>query len=148
MKYESYDWKAQITLLWVHRLCIWGAIQAHPGRIGLQTSGSVWNSESTNWIELQKQCKRGAPQLRRAQVNFTTEHPDWTRPVCSPFVSRQDLAKTFKKLKSRNGFLSYLQDRTANPANPAAIICSVLVCPQKAIVRIKFPAYLWNPLRK
>ena len=32
-----------------------------------------------------------------------------------------------KKLKSDGGFLSYLQDKTANPANMAAIFWSVLV---------------------
>ena len=51
------------------------------------------------------------------------------------------IAKICKKLKSHGGFLSYLQDRTTNPANMAAIFCPALVCPQKAIVGIKFLAY-------
>ena len=53
-----------------------------------------------------------------------------------------------KKLKSRSGFLSYLQVRTANPANLASILCHVLICPLKAIVEIKFFAYFYSPLVK
>ena len=34
-----------------------------------------------------------------------------------------------------------MQDRTAYPAHPVAIFCPVLVCPQKAIMTIKFVAY-------
>ena len=40
--------------------------------------------------------------------------------------------------------LIYLQDRTANPANLAAIFCPALVCPQKAIVGIRFLAYFYS----
>ena len=36
---------------------------------------------------------------------------------------------------------SYLQDRTANPANLAAIFCPALVCPQQSSMIIKFFAY-------
>jgi hypothetical protein len=39
------------------------------------------------------------------------------------------IAKICKKFKYHSGFLSYLQDRTANLANMAAIICPALVCP-------------------
>ena len=60
----------------------------------------------------------------------------------------EGIAKICKKLKSHGGFLSYLQDRTANPANLAAIFCPALVCPQKAIVGIKFLAYFCSPLVK
>ena len=49
----------------------------------------------------------------------------------------EGIAKICKKLKSHSGFLSYLQNRTANPVNLAAIFCPVLVCPQKATVGIK-----------
>jgi hypothetical protein len=49
-------------------------------------------------------------------------------------------------LKSHGGFLSYLQDRKANTANLAAIFCPTLVCPEKAIVGIKFLAYFCSPL--
>ena len=38
--------------------------------------------------------------------------------------------------------------RAANPANLTAIFCLVLVCPQKAIVGIKFLAYFYSPLFK
>ena len=34
--------------------------------------------------------------------------------------------------KERRGFLSYLQNSTANSAHQAAHFCIVLVCPQKA----------------
>ena len=47
-----------------------------------------------------------------------------------------------KKFKFHDGFLSYLQDRTANSAYLAAIFCPVLVCPQKSIVGIKFLAHV------
>ena len=60
----------------------------------------------------------------------------------------EGIAKICKKLKSHGCFLSYLQDRTANPANLAAIFCPALVCPQKTIVGIKFLAYLCSPLVK
>jgi hypothetical protein len=53
------------------------------------------------------------------------------------FLLDVGIAKICKKLKSHGGFLRYLQDRIANPANLAAIFCPVLVCPQKAIVGIK-----------
>ena len=57
-------------------------------------------------------------------------------------------SKIWKKLKSHGGFLTYLQDRTANPANLAAIFCPALVCPQKDILGIKFLAYFCSPLVK
>ena len=47
-----------------------------------------------------------------------------------------------------NGFLSYLQNSTANSAHLPANFCPALVCPQKATVRIQFLAYFWNPLIK
>ena len=53
----------------------------------------------------------------------------------------EGITKICKKLKSYGGFLSYLQDRTANSANLAALVCPALACPQKAIVGIKFLAY-------
>ena len=53
-----------------------------------------------------------------------------------------------KKLKSHGGLLSYLQDRTANLANLAAIFCPALVCPQTAIVGIKVLAYFCSPFVK
>ena len=57
-------------------------------------------------------------------------------------------AKICKKLKSHGGILNYLQDRTANLSNLAVIFCPALVCPQKAIVGIKFCAYFCSPLVK
>ena len=53
-----------------------------------------------------------------------------------------------KKLNSHDGFLSYLQNSTANLAHLAAHFCPTLVCPQKATVRIQFLSYFWNPLIK
>ena len=47
----------------------------------------------------------------------------------------EGISKICKKLKSHGGFLSYLQDRTANLANlanSAAIFCPAIVCPQTA----------------
>ena len=41
-------------------------------------------------------------------------------------------AKICNKLKFCYDFLSYLQDRTANPAHPEAIFCPVLVLPSKS----------------
>ena len=58
------------------------------------------------------------------------------------------MTKICKKLKSHGGFLSYLIDRTANPAILAAIFCPSLVWPQKAIVAINFLAYFCSPLVK
>jgi hypothetical protein len=46
------------------------------------------------------------------------------------------------------GFLSYMQNSTANPAHLAANFCPALVCPQKATVRIQFFPYFWNLLIK
>ena len=43
-------------------------------------------------------------------------------------------------LQKCDGFLGYMQDKTANPANPAAIVCFILVCLQKALIEIKFQA--------
>ena len=44
------------------------------------------------------------------------------------------LQKYERNLISDDGFLSYLQDRTANPAHLTALLCPVLVCPQRLIV--------------
>ena len=52
------------------------------------------------------------------------------------------------KYNSHGGFLSYLQDTTAHRAHLTAIFCPVLVCPQKAILGIKFLAYFCSPLVK
>ena len=60
----------------------------------------------------------------------------------------EGIAKICKKLKYHGGFLSYLQGRTANPANLAAIFCPALVCPQKVILGIKFLANFCSPLVK
>ena len=57
----------------------------------------------------------------------------------------EGIPKIWKKL---NCFLSYLQNSTANSAHLAAHFCPVLVCPQKATVRIQFLPYFWNPLIK
>ena len=51
-------------------------------------------------------------------------------------------------MNSHDGFLSYLQNSTANSAHLAAHFCPALVCPQKATVRIQFLPYFWNPLIK
>ena len=56
--------------------------------------------------------------------------------------------KNMKELNSHDGFLSYLQNSTANSALLAAHFCPVLVCPQKATVRIRFFPYFWNFLIK
>ena len=60
----------------------------------------------------------------------------------------EGIAKVCKKFKSQGGFMSHLQDRTANPANLAAIFCPALVCPQKAIMGIEILAYFCSPLVK
>ena len=48
-------------------------------------------------------------------------------------------------MNSHNGFLSYLQNSTANSAHLAAHFCPALIFPQKATVRIQFLLYFWNP---
>ena len=58
----------------------------------------------------------------------------------------EDIPKIWKKLNSHDGIFSYLQNSTANLAHQAAHFCPVLVCPQKATVRILFLPYIWNPL--
>ena len=60
----------------------------------------------------------------------------------------EGLPKTWKKLNSHSGFLSYLQKSTANSAHLAAHFRPALVCPQKATMRIQFLPYFWNPLIK
>ena len=60
----------------------------------------------------------------------------------------EGIPKIWKKLNSRDGFLSYLQNSTANSAHVAADFCPALVCPQKATKRIQFLPYFWNPLIK
>ena len=64
------------------------------------------------------------------------------------FLFDEGIPKICKKLNSQDGFLSYLQNSTANSAHLAAHFCPALVCPQKATVRIKFLPYFWNPLIK
>ena len=44
----------------------------------------------------------------------------------------EGIPKICKKLNSHDGFLSYLQNSTANSAHLAAHFCPALVCPQKA----------------
>ena len=60
----------------------------------------------------------------------------------------EGIPKIWKKLNCHDGFLSYLQNSTANSAHLAANFCPALVCPQKATVRIQFLPYFWNPLIK
>jgi hypothetical protein len=48
--------------------------------------------------------------------------------LCSLFEA---IAKICKKLKYNNGFLSYLQDRTAHPAHLAAIFLPYVCLPSK-----------------
>ena len=48
-------------------------------------------------------------------------------------------------MRSYDGFLSYLQNSTANSAHLAANFCPALVCPHKATVRIQFFPYFWYP---
>ena len=67
---------------------------------------------------------------------------------CFSCLLDEGIAKICNKLKCHSGFLSYLEDRTANPANLAAIICHVLICPKKAIVGIQFLVYFCSPLVK
>jgi hypothetical protein len=47
-----------------------------------------------------------------------------------------------------SGFLSYLQNNTANSAHLAAHFCPAFVCPQKKTMRIQFLPYFWNSLIK
>ena len=58
------------------------------------------------------------------------------------------IPKICKKLNSHDGFLSYLQNSKANSAHLAADFCPALVCPQRALMRIQFLPYFWNPLIK
>ena len=60
----------------------------------------------------------------------------------------EGIPKKWKKLNSYDGFLSYLQNSTANSVHLAAHFCTALVYPQKATVRIQFLPYFWNPLIK
>ena len=69
----------------------------------------------------------------------------WQRFSC---LLDEGIPKICKKLNSHDGFLSYLQNSTANSAHLAAHFCPALVCPQKATVRIQFLPYFWNPLIK
>ena len=69
----------------------------------------------------------------------------WQRFSC---LLDEGIPKICKKLSSHGGFLSYLPNSTANSAHLAAHFCPVLVCPQKATVRIQFLPCFWNPLIK
>ena len=70
--------------------------------------------------------------------------------IWQPFLCLLDgeIAEICKKLKFHNVCFFYMQDRTANQANPAKLFCPVLVCPQKAIFGIQFLSYFWNSLIK
>ena len=69
----------------------------------------------------------------------------WQRFSC---LLDEGVPKIWKKLNSHNGFLSYLQNSTANSAHLAAHFCTALVCPQKSTVRIQFLPDFWNLLIK
>ena len=58
----------------------------------------------------------------------------------------EGIPKLWKKFNSHDGFLSHLQNSTVNSAHLAVHFCPVLVCPQKATMRIQFLRYFWNPL--
>ena len=66
----------------------------------------------------------------------------WQRFSC---LLDEGIPKIWNKLNSHNGYLSYLQNSTANSAHLAAHFCPDLVCPQKATVRIQFLPYFWIP---
>ena len=61
--------------------------------------------------------------------NNTKSHPN----ICQRFSSLlvEGIAKICQKLKSYDGLLSNLQEKTVNPAHPAAIFCPILFCWQK-----------------
>jgi hypothetical protein len=61
-----------------------------------------------------------------------------TKKVLPTF--EEGIAKIQEKLMSHSGFLSYLQDSTANLAHLSALSSPILVCPLKAIVGTKFLA--------
>ena len=61
-------------------------------------------------------------------------HPN----ICQRFSSLlvEGIAKICQKLKSYDGLLSNLQEKTANPVHPAAIFCPILFGGQKVKVII------------
>ena len=69
----------------------------------------------------------------------------WQRFSC---LLDEGIPKIWKKLNSHDGFLSCLQNSTANSAHLAAHLQPALVCPQKATVKIQFLPYFWNHLIK
>ena len=78
------------------------------------------------------------------------EHWNSQKSVCNiweRFSCQLDegIPKICKKLNSHDGFLSYLQNSTANSAHLAAHFCPALVSPQKVTVRIQFLPSFWNP---
>ena len=72
----------------------------------------------------------------------------WRIWECFSHLLDKRIPKIWKKLNPHDGFLSYLQNSTANSAHLAAHFCPALVCPQTATVRIQFLPYFWNPLIK
>ena len=104
-----YSENITMGALTLHLRCNPSAPWPHLNRNRLQASGPVWNLESTKWIKLQKQCS--------ASAHCSGGGLRWTLPrsiriglvqFVQLFVSRLELAKMCKKLKSRNGFLGYL----------------------------------------
>ena len=72
----------------------------------------------------------------------------WQRFSC---LLNEEIPKICKKFNSHYGFLSYLQNSTANSAHLTAHFFPISVCPArplKATVRTQFLPYFWIPLIK
>ena len=104
----------------------------------------IWNEYLTvyPWIWLKVPFHRGFLGHWNSQKSVCNV---WQRFSC---LLDEGIPKICKKLNSHDGFLSYLQNSTANSAHLEAHFCPALVCPQKATVRIQFLPYFWNPLIK
>ena len=60
----------------------------------------------------------------------------WRIWECFSHLLDKTIPKIWKKLNPHDGFLSYLQNSTANSAHLEANFCPALLCPQKATMRI------------
>ena len=69
----------------------------------------------------------------------------WQRFSC---LLDEEIPKIWKKLNSHGGFLRADQGRAKMCCQMGWIGCAILQVAQKAIVRIQFLAYFWNPLIK
>ena len=101
-----------------------------------------------NKLLMQNGLRRMVPRHRGFLEHWNSQKSVSNIWQCFSYLLDEGIPKIWKQLNSHDGFLSYLQNSTANSAHLAAHFCPALDCPQKATGKMQFLSYFWNLLIK